>query len=180
MKLSPIISEIREHCPVFERRVYGASRFAVIDASTDMDMPCAYVVPLGESTEDAFTDTQYQQNADQDFGVCVYVSVEDDEQGKDAFDTAEDIKLELLSAIAGWEPEGASPITYQGHSILDLNRARLVVQFEFALPYMLTWQDVRQGADYMSMDDFLRVGVDIDEAVPDGRIEAKTLINVRG
>ena len=180
MKLAPVIAELRRRCPSFEKRVYGSAQFAAIDESTVMAMPSAYVVPLGESVEEAPMSTGYSQNAEQSLGVIVYTSSKEDETGRDAFDKAEDIKAEILKAICGWCPsDEADELAYDGSTVLGLNRARLAVQYEFTLPYRITDDETRNGVNLSELPDLEGIDMTVDQAVPDGIDPVKVTINLK-
>lgn len=175
MKLGPIIAELRSWASSFQSRVYGAAEFSVIDSTTDLQMPCAFVLPLGETV--TVSDTLngiYQQAVEQSFGVAVYVSTANDEQGVIAFDRIEELKAEVLAAIAGWAPDEISEwVTYEGSSVLDLNRARLCVQFEFNVAYPIEDHQTRHWRDLEGLGPLKGVDVDVDLMPVDGVIEAK-------
>ena len=175
MKLGPIIAELRSWARSCEQRVYGAAEFTIIDSTTALQMPCAFVLPLGESviTNDV-NNSIYQQAIEQSFGVAVYVSTANDEQGVIAFDRIEELKAEVLSAIAGWAPEEMSEwVTYEGASVLDLNRARLCVQFEFTVAYPIEDHQTRHWRDLEGLGPLTGIDVDVDLMPTDGVIEAK-------
>ena len=175
MKLGPIIAELRSWARSFESRIYGAAEFAIIDSTTDLKMPCAFVLPLGESvTVSDVNNSMYQQSIEQSFGVAVYVSTANDEQGVIAFDRIEELKAEVLAAIAGWAPDEMSEwITYEGSSVLDLNRARLCVQFEFTVAYPIEDHQTRHWRDLEGLGPLTGTDVDVDLMPTDGVIEAK-------
>ncbi len=177
MKLSPVIAELRRRCPVFAKRVYGAAEFAAIDASTVLQMPCAYVLPLGESADAFRLDTDYRQGVEQSFGVVVYVKTGADEAGLMAYDKVEEIKDELMRAIAGWCPtEDVDEVIYEGASILDLNRARLAVQFEFNVSYDIVDSETRHGVDLSALPDLQGVNIDLTSA--DGDVRASVSLSM--
>ena len=175
MKLGLIISELRSWAKSFDERVYGAAEFSVIDSSTEIKMPCAFVLPLGETVTDSdINNTLYQQRVEQSFGVAVYVSTANDEQGVIAYDRIEELKAEVLAAIAGWAPDEMSEwIAYEGSSILDLNRARLCVQLEFTVAYPIEDVQTRHWRDLEGLGPLTGINVDVDLIPNDGVIEAK-------
>lgn len=179
MKLGPIINALRLKCPSFESRVAGAAEFSKIDDSTVMNLPCAFVVPLGETAEQPINQTDYRQTVEQNFSVIVYVSTETDERGLIAYDRIEELKLEVMKAICGWEPiDNADPISYAGASILSLNKARLCVQLEFSILYDIVDNETRHGVDLGELPNLEMVHVDVDLMFPDGLIEAQTDIKL--
>lgn len=181
MKLGPIVNALRLKCPTFEQRVAGAAEFSQIEPTTNLAMPCAFVVPLGESTEEATLQTDYRQTVEQSFGVIVYVSSKTDERGLIAYDLVEEIKEEVIRAIAGWEPiERADGITYSGLTVLSLTSAWLCVQLEFSILYDIVDTQTRHGIDLSELPDLELVHVDVDLMFPDGVIEAKANFKLNG
>lgn len=184
MKLSPIIAALRRECPSLERRVYGTAEFSSVESSTDMAMPCAYVIPLGESAEELYMSTDYRQLIEQTFGVVVCIDIDDDRTGADAFDRAEDLKLEIIHAIAGAtfgeSREGAGDdtdeIVYDGMSVLDMTKARLAVQVEFVVRYTIIDPMTAHGRELAGLPDFEGMDIDVDQMVPDGT--DKTMVTI--
>ena len=181
MKLAPIVAEIRRHCPSFEGRVYGSVEFADIESLTNLPMPCSFVLPLGESTSEPIFSTDYMQDVEQSFGVVVFVKNSRDRTGMDAYDSLEEIKAEIHRVLTGWVPnEDSDPVVYDGSSVLDVNRERLAVQFEFTLPYAIRDEDTRHGVDISTLPDLELVDVKVDQMVPDGSVEAEALLKLGG
>ena len=181
MKLAPIVAELRRRCPSFEQRVYGSVEFSSIETATNLAMPCAFVLPLGESTGERDSGNEYRQSVEQSVGVVVFVANSPDRTGFDAYDGVEDIKAEILKAIVGWEANDESDeIEYDGMSILEFNRARLAVQMEFTWPYDIVDPETRHGVDLASLPDLMEVGVKVDFLAPDGNLEAEALFKLEG
>lgn len=181
MKLAPIVAELRRRCPSFEQRVYGSVEFSSIEATTNLAMPCAFVLPLGESTGERYSQNEYRQPVEQSVGVVVFVQATTDRTGLDAYDFVEGIKAEILKAIVGWEANCEhDELEYDGMSILEFNRARLAVQMEFTWPYDIVDEETRHGVDIASLPDLTEVALNVDLMAPDGRNEAKALFNLNG
>lgn len=187
MKLSPIIAALRAKCPTLARRVYGTAEFSSVEASTDIPMPCAYVIPLGESAEELYMGTDYKQMVEQTFGVVLCISVDGDPTGVDAFDRADALKFEIVRAIAGAcvgeSAEGVGDdtdeIIYDGMSVLDMSKARLAVQVEFVVRYTIVDAMTAHGVELAALPDFDGMDVTIDPMVPDGMNQAKVTINLK-
>lgn len=178
MKLSLLIAELRRRCPTFEGRVYGAAEWAAQD-KINMAIPSAFVLPLGETAEMLDMSTDYRQRVEQAFGVALLVSTDlSDPTGVRAFDVAEDLKAEVFRAILGWEADETAPITYEGSSVLELNRAFLCVQLEFVVVYDIVDEETRHGVSIEELPDFAGVDVDVDTMTPDGKTEASMKINL--
>lgn len=179
MKLSPVITELRRRCPLFEQRVYGAAEFASIEPSTALKMPCAFVLPLGDTAGEVIFQTDYRQSIEQSIGIAIFVPTGTDETGLIAYDKVEDIKSEVFRAIAGWCPtDDVDELIYEGSSVLDMNRSRLCVQLEFKVAYDIVDDETRHGVDISSLPDLKAVHIDVDFVKPDGRLEASATINL--
>lgn len=144
MKLAPIIECLRENCPSFERRVFGAYAWFNIDDSVSPAMPCAFVLPSGVTAETATTSTKYRQLIENHFSINICVSLtSDDALGKTGHDYLEDLKEEVFKAVLGLPlgyPEQTNRIIYfesQSVNTSACNRARLVETLDFAYGELL-------------------------------------------
>ena len=112
------------------------------------------------------------------------VSNTEDEQGLTAWEAADDLKKEVFRAILGSDDikAGKDWIQFEGLSIAEINRAALTLQLDFSCEYEIKDEQTRHGADIDRLGRFLRMYTDIDviaeKGHPDGRIEAKVLIDL--
>ncbi len=185
MKLKPIIEELRNYCPSFESRVYGIGTFSQLSESISTEaLPAAFVLPMSEEPEDPAATSRYRQIVRFNFAVLLMVSNTEDEQGLTAWEKADDLKKEVFHAILGADDiqSGKDWIQFEGLSIADMNRAALTVQLDFSCEYEITDEETRHGADIDRLGRFLKMYTDIDviaeKGKPDGRIEAKVLIDL--
>jgi len=185
VKLKPIIEELRNYCPSFEQRVYGIGAFSQLSESVSTEaMPAAFVLPVSEDPQDPATSSRYRQVVRFRFAVLVMVSNTEDEQGLTAWEAADDLKKEVFRAILGSDDikAGKDWIQFEGLSIAEINRAALTLQLDFSCEYEITDEQTRHGADIDRLGRFLRMYSDIDviaeKGHPDGRIEAKVLIDL--
>ncbi|WP_289187185.1 hypothetical protein [uncultured Parasutterella sp.] len=185
MKLKPIIEELRNYCPSFEQRVYGIGAFSQLSESVSTEaMPAAFVLPVSEDPQDPAISSRYRQVVRFRFAVLVMVSNTEDEQGLTAWEAADDLKKEVFRAILGSDDikAGKDWIQFEGLSIAEINRAALTLQLDFSCEYEITDEQTRHGADIDRLGRFLRMYSDIDviaeKGHPDGRIEAKVLIDL--
>ncbi|HFK4087199.1 TPA: helix-turn-helix domain-containing protein [Escherichia coli] len=93
------------------------------------------------------------------------------------------IRQMLFKALLGWNPEACgNPITYDGGTLLDLNRHELIYQFDFSVISELTEDDTRQQDDLNSLDELRTLAIDVDYLDPgngpDGDIEHHTEITL--
>jgi hypothetical protein len=179
MKLRSIIEDLRAYCPTLRKRIFGVAEYATLDDTASADLPCAFVLPLTETTEDPQSFTRYRQAVKFEFAVVLMVNNAADEQGLSAWEQAVDLKKEVFHALLGKEID-RDPIQYEGLSIVDLNRARLIVQLEFSVEFDIVDGDTRHGLDIAALGPWDTAMVDVDLSKPDGQIEAKVKIDLTG
>lgn len=182
MKLTPVIAALRARCPYFEKRVAGAAQFKNLPEVGKLRLPAAYVVPGDDSPGENKSQTDYWQELKEGFSVVVILSNGRDERGQFAsYDVVDDVRQMLFKALLGWNPEACgNPITYDGGTLLDLNRHELIYQFDFSVISELTEDDTRQQDDLNSLDELQTLAIDVDYLEPgngpDGDIEHHTEI----
>lgn len=184
MKLKPIIEELRNFCPSFEKKVYGIGAFAELDESTSVELPAAFVLPISESPDDPKAQTRYLQLVTFNFAVLVMVPNTEDEQGLSAWERFDELKKEVFQAILGSDdyPKRRDWIQYEGLSIQSLDRRALTVELDFSCDFEITDEETRHGGDIERLGRFLRMHTDVDvigeKGRPDGRIEAQIQIDL--
>ena len=78
-----------------------------------------------------------------------------------------------LRLLLGWNPEACgNPITYDGGTLLDLNRHELIYQFDFSVISELTEDDTRQQDDLNSLDELRTLAIDVDYLDPGNGLTA--------
>ncbi|MBJ2587885.1 hypothetical protein JF965_22770, partial [Salmonella enterica subsp. enterica serovar Breda] len=126
--------------------------------------------------------TDYWQELKEGFSVVVILSNGRDERGQFAsYDVVDDVRQMLFKALLGWNPEACgNPITYDGGTLLDLNRHELIYQFDFSVISELTEDDTRQQDDLDGLPDLKTLSINVDfiepGTGPDGDIEHHTEI----
>lgn len=168
MKLTPVIAALRARCPYFENRVAGAAQFKNLPEVGKLRLPAAYVVPGDDSPGENKSQTDYWQELKEGFSVVVILSNGRDERGQFAsYDVVDDVRQMLFKALLGWNPEACgNPITYDGGTLLDLNRHELIYQFDFSVISELTEDDTRQQDDLNSLDELQTLAIDVDYLDP--------------
>lgn len=171
MKLTPVIAALRARCPYFENRVAGAAQFKNLPEVGKLRLPAAYVVPGDDSPGENKSQTDYWQELKEGFSVVVILSNGRDERGQFAsYDVVDDVRQMLFKALLGWNPEACgNPITYDGGTLLDLNRHELIYQFDFSVISELTEDDTRQQDDLNSLDELQTLAIDVDYLEPGTR-----------
>ncbi|MSU98466.1 hypothetical protein EB795_31880 [Pseudomonas mandelii] len=196
MRLTPLIKHMRNQCPAFARRVFGALDWDPTKEVSKADMPAAYVVVLGDDADPSPSQNVIQQVIRDTFDVCVEVSSQD-ERGQSAADALHDLRAELWRALVGFEPgDDGDPLQYDSSELMLINRSKAVYRFRFytefqlgrntpkpgeAMPPAETWHEqvldglpLLQGVD--TDFDFIDPLVDrnLSPTGPDGRIEFST------
>lgn len=135
MKPSLIIPRLRANCPIFAGRVFGAAAYAQAAESDDVAVPCAFVIPAGDTAlGDELLGAEHLQTLEDRFAVIVCMSNTADERGAAGAEQLHDARAELIAALCGWSPDPESdPINYQGaESEPAIDRARIWHSFDFS------------------------------------------------
>ena len=140
------IAQLRANAPVFAGRVAGAAEFykGLRDYTTSLPMPAAYVLPLGEEAGPNTNAVGLFQIVQFNIGIAVELDAQQDRRGQRPTMDIEAIKDEINSSILnliipncrmtrGIYEVGARP--------LDLDRARLWYQYEYAADLQFTDAD---------------------------------------
>ena len=100
MRVSTTIKALRERCPIFNERVFGAAEFnALPEVINPEALPAAYVFTLNESPEELQrTENHFYQEITATIAVVVLVPT-GDERGQAGADLVEDCKEQIFKAI---------------------------------------------------------------------------------
>jgi hypothetical protein len=135
MRPSLIIPRLREQCATLGGRVGGAADFAAAEEVDDLQVPCAFVVPGGDTVGPSEVIAEGFQEVEDRFTVIVCVSNSSDERGQQGMETLYDIRDELLAALLNWSPSAAhGRISYAGSDGDPLiDRARIWHGYDFTV-----------------------------------------------
>lgn len=132
MLLETIITALRARCPTLSTRIAGAAEYKPLKEAQALSVPCAFVLPLDDSPQESRAQNSVRQALNDSFAVVVYVSNTADEKGQTGMVSVNALRAELWAALLGWRPSlRYDGITYEGGSLVGLDRARLAYQFEF-------------------------------------------------
>lgn len=186
MKLNLIIDQLRTLCPAFaavapaRARVAGAADFKMVPETVALEVPCAFVIPLEDSPEPPQALNAVRQQMVESFAVVVALDNTADERGQASATTLHDLRAELWKALLGWKPEADyDGISYEGGSLLQLDRKRMWYRFEFGAPMEIGPSDGWEEGMIAALPKLNTVHVDVDviEPIaspapgPDSRIE---------
>lgn len=161
MKISPIIKMLRERCPSFEQRIGGTADLPAAEEATAMALPCAFVLAPKDEPEEP-REQRYVQNVPITFEIELYTSARSDERGLDAYDAVDDLKREVIKALAGYTPDDCDDwCAYSGGEVTSLNRDCLSYRMTFSCGYVIRDGESRHGVDIDSLPPFLRMHADV-------------------
>ena len=176
----------------FAGRIAGAAEFALLAPDAKLSMPAAYVIPLDDTAQPNNSDNAYSQVVRDGFAVIVVLSNSVDELGKSSIAQIQPVRNVLNAALLSWSPDAEhGPIEYEGGQLLDIDRARLYYQFEYACETQFNEADTWQAVANAALSAFTKVHMDVDtidpfdpnrvlvgETGPDGTIDVALDIDV--
>ena len=148
MRVTSTIEAIKNRCPEFNKRVFGAAEFGQLQDTVNPEaLPSAYVFTIAEyPSEDQRSENSYHQTISADIAVVCLLDNRADARGQSSADKAEDIKESLFRALLSWSPikDNFAFYKYSKFHILKVTSAVLAVQFEFKCEYTISEEDTRQ------------------------------------
>ena len=185
MKITPILTQLREQCPALAYRVVAGFDLATLQADALLQPPCAYVLPSADVANRNTAQNVTLQTVRDRFDVVLVLDAAD---AAKALDLLHDLRGELWRALVGFRPGGDyRGIEYDGGEPVasTSNRASYRLRFfaEFQLGRNLASQPAEswheRELDGLSSFTGVTVRVDaIDPADPnlkrpgpDGRLE---------
>jgi hypothetical protein len=147
--ISQVITQLRAAAPVFESRVAGAAQYAnAIADQVWMERPAAYVLPLGMEASDNESMTGLWQMVTVKTGIVIDLDNSLDRRGQAPTDSVTTFFYDICKAILNWRPDWdptnpSANVETRGFrfvsgDVIDMDRARLRYQFEFALDITLS------------------------------------------
>lgn len=185
MKITPILTQLREQCPTLARRVAAGFDLATLLADTPLQSPCAYVLPSADSAGRNTAQNVTLQTVRDRFDVVLVLDASDPTK---ALELLHELRAELWRALVGFKPGGDYVgIEYDGSEPVSVNGSRVLYRLRFFAEFQLGRNLASQPAeswherelDGLSSFSGVTVRVDaIDPADPnlkhpgpDGRLE---------
>lgn len=187
MKITPVVLQLQQRCPVFGERVSGGIDFDAAFANQQPSRPAALVIATGSTAGDNDLANGVRQAITDSFDVVVLLD-NPDHSGAQAADALEAIRLALWRALVGWQPGDEYALaTFKSAALLRIDSSQVAYRFSFQTAFQLgrnvasqpaeTWHE--QVLDGLPALEGLDIDVDcIDPADrnlkhpgPDGRIE---------
>ncbi|WP_347929102.1 hypothetical protein [Pseudomonas helvetica] len=135
MKITPILTQLREQCPTLANRVAAGLDLATLQTNTPLQTPCAYVVPLADLASKSVAQNLMLQPIRDRFEVTLVLDTTD---ATKALDLLHDLRAELWRALVGFKPgSGYDAIVYDGGELVSINSSRALYRLRFFTEFQL-------------------------------------------
>ena len=169
MIIDATIQQLRTYCPLLGGRVAGTADFrqGLENYNAALAQPAGYVVPLDQDSDGNTVMIGLIQVVTKRIGVIVEFDARADRRGQWPTMNYDLMEAGIMAAILNWRPVECRTLNQQGFwfhggRFLDLDRARLFYQWEFALNWQITDDDGWHDPDYP----LVSVEVDIFKVPP--------------
>ncbi|UVH53837.1 hypothetical protein P0D91_26635 [Pseudomonas sp. CBSPBW29] len=185
MKITPLLTHLRDHCPGFNQQVHAGLDLDALQ--TLLGAPATVVTPITDAATANSSQNTTRQTIREHFGVVLVLDLVDGQQAL-AMDQLHALRAEVWRALVGFKPERFyEPIQYEGGDWLLLTKTRGLYRLRFFAEFQLgrnlstqpaeTWLELE--LDALPSFNGVTVRVDaIDPADPnlqrpgpDGRLE---------
>lgn len=148
MKISPIVSHLRQSIPWFKNRVDGILDYSQVPITKDFGLPCAFVVPEGENVIETTWQSGYEAECECNFSVYVYIPSQ--YRGSKAFapqyDEANKVKTALIKSLAGQGIDGYV-VLYDGYEVVEINVEYVLFKVDFKYGAHISTKDTAYQAN---------------------------------
>lgn len=135
MKITALITQLREQCPTLANRVAAGIDLATLQANTPLQTPCAYVVPIADLASKSVAQNLMLQPIRDRFEVTLVLDTTD---AAAALDQLHDLRAELWRALVGFKPgNDYSAIAYDGGELVSINSSRVLYRLRFFAEFQL-------------------------------------------
>ncbi|MFA5981721.1 MAG: hypothetical protein WC818_26145 [Pseudomonas sp.] len=187
MKITPLLTHLREHCPAFNQQIRAGLDLDALQGLPVLSGPQAVVTPICDKASPNLAQNTTRQRLREGFGVVLVLDLVEGQQAQ-AMDQLHSLRAEVWRALVGYKPERLyEPIQYEAGEWLLLNKTRGLYRLRFFTEFQLgrnlssqpaeTWHELE--LDALPSFNGVTVRVDaIDPADPnlqrpgpDGRLE---------
>lgn len=135
MKISPILTQLREQCPTLASRVAAGIAPITLNTDTNLQTPFAYVVPLADVASRSLAQNLALQPIRDRFEVTLVLDTSD---ATKALDLLHDLRAELWRALVGFKPgSDYDAIEYEGGELLSIDNNRALYRLRFFAEFQL-------------------------------------------
>ena len=171
--IADIIVHLRQAAPLFAGRVAGGAHLKPLAEGANLAVPCAFVIPAGDSPSDSSAVNAVRQDLEDKFSVVVALDNTVDERGQAAAADYYAARTALWSALVGWAPSARHEvITYDGGDVIAIDRARVWAEFSFVALQSITPADGWIATRDAALSPFGHVAMTVDFPQPDGADDA--------
>jgi len=135
MKITPLIAQLRDHCPTLASRVAVGIDLATLQADNPLQTPCAYVITLADLASNSLAQNLTQQPIRDRFEVTLMLDATD---ATKALDLLHDLRAELWRALVGFKPgSDYGAIEYDGGELVSISSSRVLYRLRFFAEFQL-------------------------------------------
>ncbi|MBD9563689.1 hypothetical protein [Pseudomonas sp. PDM09] len=135
MKITALITQLREQCPTLANRIAAGIDLATLQANTPLQTPCAYVVPLADVASKSLAQNLMLQSIRDRFEVTLVLDTAD---AAAALDQLHNLRAELWRALVGFKPgSDYDAIEYDGGELVSINSSRVLYRLRFFAEFQL-------------------------------------------
>lgn len=135
MKITALITQLREQCPTLANRIAAGIDLATLQANTPLQTPCAYVVPLADVASKSLAQNLMLQPIRDRFEVTLVLDTAD---AAAALDQLHNLRAELWRALVGFKPgSDYDAIEYDGGELVSINSSRVLYRLRFFAEFQL-------------------------------------------
>ena len=135
MKITALITQLREQCPTLANRIAAGIDLATLQANTPLQTPCAYVVPLADVASKSLAQNLMLQSIRDRFEVTLVLDTAD---AAAALDQLHNLRAELWRALVGFKPgSDYEAIEYDGGELVSINSSRVLYRLRFFAEFQL-------------------------------------------
>ncbi|MEK1835423.1 phage tail terminator protein [Pseudomonas sp. NPDC089918] len=135
MKITALITQLREQCPTLANRIAAGIDLATLQANTPLQTPCAYVVPLADVASKSLAQNLMLQSIRDRFEVTLVLDTAD---AAAALDQLHNLRAELWRALVGFKPgSDYDDIEYDGGELVSINSSRVLYRLRFFAEFQL-------------------------------------------
>lgn len=135
MKITPILTQLREQCPTLANRIAAGIDLATLQTNTPLTTPCAYVVPISDVASKSLAQNLALQPIRDRFEVTLVLDTTD---ATKALDLLHDLRAELWRALVGFKPgAGYDAIEYESGELVSISSSRALYRLRFFTEFQL-------------------------------------------
>ncbi|OLF55412.1 hypothetical protein [Pseudomonas chlororaphis] len=135
MKITPILTQLRDHCPGLANQVAVGLDLALLQSNTALPTPSAHVTSSADLASPGTAQNATGQAIRDRLEIILVLDAGD---ARRALDQLDDVRSELWRALVGFKPgPDYSPIEYDGGELVSLTATRLFYRLRFFAGFQL-------------------------------------------